>query len=145
MTDAPIFYKLLKTAQRRVERWVEAEAGKRDGLSAAQGGLALYLGRCDGAAIGDAAEALDVAPSAMTGLVDRMTRAGLVERRPDPKDGRGQRLHLTDRGWAVRNDAVEQLDHLNDRMGEDLSAEDARVVARWLDSIADKFSREDQT
>ena len=86
---------------------------------------------------------LDVAPSAMTGLVDRMTRAGFVERRPDPRDGRGQRLHLTEQGWAARNDAVRVLGELNARMGEDLSEADARTIARWLESVTTKLTKED--
>ncbi|MBI5941762.1 MAG: winged helix-turn-helix transcriptional regulator [Caulobacterales bacterium] len=142
MSDRPTFYILLKTAYRRMERWIEAEAAN-EGLSSAQAGLVLYLGKSDGAAIGDAAEALDVAPSAMTGLVDRMTRAGLVERRPDPRDGRGQRLHLTAQGWAARNDAVRVLGELNARMGEDLSEADARTIARWLESVTTKLTKED--
>jgi DNA-binding MarR family transcriptional regulator len=145
MSPRPTFYTLLKTAQKRVERWIEAEAVQIEGLSAAQAGLVLFLGKYDGAAIGDAAEALDVAPSAMTGLVDRMTRAGFVERRPDPKDGRGQRLNLTPRGWAARNEAVRLLADLNQRMNEGLSPEEAEIVARWLEAVAGKFSREDQT
>ena len=143
MSDLPVFYTLLKTAQKRVERWIEAESLRIEGLSAAQAGLVLYLGKYDGSAIGDAAEALDVAPSAMTGLVDRMTRAGFVERRPDPRDGRGQRLHLTEHGWLARNEAVRLLFDLNERMAEDLSAEEAAIVARWLEAVAAKFSRED--
>src|SRR3990167_3500566 len=143
MNERPIFYTLLKAAQKRVERWVEAEAAQIEGVTSAQAGLVLYLGKSDGAAIGDAAEALDVAPSAMTGLVDRMTRAGLVERRPDPRDGRGQRLHLTDQGWAARNDAVRVLGELNARMGEDLSEADARTIARWLESVTTKLTKED--
>lgn len=142
MIDRPTFYILLKTAYRRMERWIEAEAAN-EGLSSAQAGLVLYLGKSDGAAIGDAAEALDVAPSAMTGLVDRMTRAGFVERRPDPRDGRGQRLHLTEQGWAARNDAVRVLGDLNARMGEDLSEADARTIARWLESVTTKLTKED--
>ena len=106
MTERPLFYALLKAAQKRVERWVEAEAAQIEGVTSAQAGLVLFLGKSDGAAIGDAAEALDVAPSAMTGLVDRMTRAGYVERRPDPTDGRGQRLYLTPQGWSARELAV---------------------------------------
>ena len=143
MAARPSFYTLLKTAQKRVERWIEAEAVQIEGLSAAQAGLVLFLGKYDGAAIGDAAEALDVAPSAMTGLVDRMTRGGFVERRPDPKDGRGQRLHLTEQGWSARNKTVELLDDLNHRMTDGLSAEEAAVVARWLKAIATTFSREE--
>jgi DNA-binding MarR family transcriptional regulator len=143
MTERPLFYALLKAAQKRVERWVEAEASQIEGVTSAQAGLVLFLGRSDGAAIGDAAEALDVAPSAMTGLVDRMTRAGYVERRPDPTDGRGQRLYLTPQGWSARERAVALLDDLNHRMSDGLSAEDATIVARWLEAVAVKFSRED--
>jgi len=142
MTGRPTFYLLLKTAYRRMERWIEAEAAN-EGLSSAQAGLVLFLGKSDGAGIGDAAEALDVAPSAMTGLVDRMTRAGLVERRPDPRDGRGQRLHLTEQGWSARNDAVRVLGELNARMGEGLSEADARTIARWLESVTTKLTKED--
>lgn len=142
MTGRPTFHLLLKTAYRRMERWIEAEAAN-EGLSSAQAGLVLFLGKSDGAGIGDAAEALDVAPSAMTGLVDRMTRAGLVERRPDPRDGRGQRLHLTEQGWSARNDAVRVLGELNARMGEGLSEADARTIARWLESVTTKLTKED--
>jgi len=38
---------------------------------------------------------------------------------------------------------VALLDDLNQRMSEGLSAEDASVVARWLEAVAVKFSRED--
>jgi DNA-binding MarR family transcriptional regulator len=79
----------------------------------------------------------------MTGLVDRMTRAGYVERRPDPTDGRGQRLYLTAQGWSARERAVALLDDLNQRLSEGLSEGDAAVVARWLEAVAAKFSRED--
>jgi DNA-binding MarR family transcriptional regulator len=40
-------------------------------------------------------------PSTMTGLLDRMERDGLVQRRADPEDRRAQRIHLTDEGRAA--------------------------------------------
>ena len=106
-------YFLLTSGFRRVQRWTEAQSARRHGLTAAQAGLLFYLGRRDGAPIGEAAEAIDVAPSAMTGLVDRSARAGLVERRPDPSDGRGLRLHLTEKGRAARADALDSLQTIN--------------------------------
>jgi DNA-binding MarR family transcriptional regulator len=36
--------------------------------------------------------------SGITSLVDRMEAAGLIERRPDPKDRRATRIHLTSTG-----------------------------------------------
>jgi DNA-binding MarR family transcriptional regulator len=35
-------------------------------------------------------------------MVQRMERAGLVQRREDPADGRLSRVYLTQEGWAVR-------------------------------------------
>jgi DNA-binding MarR family transcriptional regulator len=39
---------------------------------------------------------------ALSRLVDRLAERGLVERRPDPADGRGVRLALTEDGRAVQ-------------------------------------------
>lgn len=113
----------------------------RGGLTAAHSGVLFFLGQRDGALIGEAAEALDLAPSAMTGLIDRMTRAGLVERRPDPADGRALRLYLTDKGRAGREDAKAGLVEINTRLTEGFSDDEMAVVARWLASLQSKFSK----
>jgi DNA-binding MarR family transcriptional regulator len=47
------------------------------------------------------AERLDVPPSRMVALVDRLEEVGLLERRPDPDDRRIRRLHLTRRGKST--------------------------------------------
>jgi len=142
--DRRLFF-LLTAGQRRVQRWVEAQMAARGGLTGAQSGLLFFLGKSDGALIGDAAEALDVAASAMTGLVDRMDRAGLVQRRPDPNDGRAQRLYLTGKGRIARDQARDGLDSLNARLADDFSEAELAVVARWLTSLTAKFPRGDQT
>lgn len=42
----------------------------------------------------------------MTGRLDKLERAGLLERAPDPNDRRGLRVTLTERGKAVTDEAV---------------------------------------
>lgn len=49
-------------------------------------------------------ERLMVHPTSVTNTVDRLERAGLVARRPNPLDGRGVLAAITDRG----REAVEQ-------------------------------------
>ena len=61
---------LLNAGHRRVQRWIEAKMAAKGGLTAAQSGVLFFLGERDGALIGEAADALDLAPSAMTGLID---------------------------------------------------------------------------
>jgi DNA-binding MarR family transcriptional regulator len=42
---------------------------------------------------------------AMSELVDDLERLGIVERRPDPSDGRGKLIRLTDAGWEAMRTA----------------------------------------
>jgi DNA-binding MarR family transcriptional regulator len=132
---------LLNAGHRRVQRWIEGKMAAKGGLTAAQSGVLFYLGEQDGALIGEAADALDLAPSAMTGLIDRMTRAELVERQADPKDGRAMRLRLTDKGRAARQAAKAGLDGVNAHLTEGFTDEEIGVVARWLASLQTKFPK----
>ncbi len=134
---------LLNAGHRRVQRWIEVKMAAKGGLTAAQSGVLFYLGDRDGVLIGEAAEALDLAPSAMTGLIDRMTRAELVERRADPKDGRAMRLHLTDKGRAAREEAKAGLQGIKAQLTEGFTDEEIDVVARWLASLQTKFPKGD--
>ncbi len=132
---------LLNAGHRRVQRWIEGKMAAKGVTTAAQSGVLFFLGEQDGALIGEAADALDLAPSAMTGLIDRMTRAELVERRADPKDGRAMRLHLTEKGYAARDEAKAGLDGINAHLREGFTDEEICVVARWLGSLQTKFPK----
>ena len=50
-----------------------------------------------------------VSSGTMTNRVDRLERRGLVERRPDPADGRGVRVRLTARGRSQVDGAFAEL------------------------------------
>jgi len=134
---------LLNAGHRRVQRWIEAKMAAKGGLTAAQSGVLFFVGGQEGALIGEAAEALDLAPSAMTGLIDRMTRAELVERRADPSDGRAMRLHLTEKGLQARQDAKAGLDGINAHLTDGFTDDEIAVVARWLASLQTKFPKGD--
>ena len=51
-------------------------------------------------------EALMISSGGMTNRLDRLERAGLVERRPDPDDRRGKLIALTDAGKRVIDDTI---------------------------------------
>ena len=132
---------LLSAANRRVQRWIEAEMAAKGGLTAAQSGVLFLLAKRDGALIGEVAEALDATPSAMTGLVDRMARGGLLERRPDPEDGRAQRLYLTEKGRDALAYAKRGLDSINAQLTEGFTPEEVDAVARWLTHLQQTFPK----
>jgi len=131
---------LLNVAQRRLQRWVAARTEK-NAVTAAQSGLLFILGQRDGALMGEAGAALDLGPPGISGLVDRMTAAGLIKRRADPQDGRAWRLWLTPAGRAALAQAKAGLSEINARLIEGLTDAEIDVVARWLTSFQTRFPR----
>lgn len=85
---------------------------------------------------------LDLSPSSLSGLVDRMVRDGLLERQPDPDDGRAWNIRLTEAGRAARSDAVRAARKLNDRLCEGFDPKELKIVARWLEAVQAKFPKE---
>jgi len=100
------------------------------GLSLTAAATLSNLDRRGAARLTELATQQGVSQPAMTQLVTRLQDAGLVERTPDPDDGRVVRVHITDPGRAelMRRRAVrtERLAGLLDRLTAD---EQAALIA----------------
>jgi DNA-binding MarR family transcriptional regulator len=131
---------LLSVAQRRLQRWIAAQA-QQSGVTAAQSGLLFVLGQRDGVLMGEAGAALDLGPPGISGLVDRMTAANLIRRRADPDDGRAWRLWLTPTGRTALAQSKAGLTEVNARLTEGFSEAEIDVVARWLTAMQTRFPR----
>ena len=68
-----------------------------DDFTLAQARVAARIGP-EGTRLGELAEQAQVAKQTATALVDRLERAGYVERVIDPSDGRGRLVRLAARG-----------------------------------------------
>jgi DNA-binding MarR family transcriptional regulator len=132
---------LLNVAQRRVQRALAASAA--EAVPPAQAGLLFVLGKQDGALMGEAGAALDLGPAGISGLVDRMSAAGLVERHADERDARASRIFLTTKGRRTMVRAKEIARAANARLAEGFSAQEIDIVARWLTGIQSKFPKGD--
>jgi DNA-binding MarR family transcriptional regulator len=62
----------------------------------------------EGQTHGELASQLHVQPATITKMLQRMEKAGFVERRPDATDQRISRVYLTDTGRAIQ-EAVKQV------------------------------------
>ena len=134
---------LLSVAHRRLQRWMAARPESE--VTPAQAGLLFILGRQDGVLMGEAGAALDLGPPGISGLVDRMAAANLIQRRADPDDGRAWRLWLTPAGRAALARTKAGLSEVNARLTDGFSEAEIDVVARWLTSLQTSFPRgEDQ-
>lgn len=89
-------YLLAKASQRWNELLQEgfAEAGFPE-VRASYGSVLIPLLEEDGLRMGEIARRARLSKQTMTTMVRLCERDGLVERRPDPDDGRATRVHLT--------------------------------------------------
>jgi MarR family transcriptional regulator, organic hydroperoxide resistance regulator len=128
---------------RRVTSAVSGEL-KSIGLSIPQFDLLSTLTEREGLSQQELAARLYVTKGNVSGLLDRMVEAGLVERRATPSDRRSNALHLTTKGrqLAERGLALQQA-YVGRTLGSlapDDLADLERVVLAWRD-----LARTDET
>jgi DNA-binding MarR family transcriptional regulator len=84
-------------------------------------GLGLYRGQPpmlhalweqEGLTHSELAARLHVQPATITKMIQRMEKAGFVERRDDPKDQRVSRVYLSEAGYAIRAKVEQVWDQL---------------------------------
>lgn len=80
--------------RRHLRKPLEAEFA-RGGLTVPQLAVMQVVVRQSGISLKDLSRAVSLAHSTVSGIVDRLGKRGLLERRPDPADGRVVRIHPT--------------------------------------------------
>ncbi|MGN6242326.1 MAG: MarR family winged helix-turn-helix transcriptional regulator [Motilibacteraceae bacterium] len=80
-----------------------------------------------------------VSSGTMTNRIDRLAARGLVERQPDPTDGRGVRVHLTDAGGAAVDAALTDLLRQEEGILAALPAGQRRELADLLRALVLPF------
>jgi len=84
----------------------------------------------------DLAEAVVLSKSGLTSVVDRMERAGLIERQADPRDRRATRVVLTSEGEArFREAAAYHRDVVHGIFTSVLTEEEAGVFVSVLERV----------
>ncbi|KRC66717.1 hypothetical protein ASE12_19255 [Aeromicrobium sp. Root236] len=81
-----------------------------------------------------------VTSGAVTKRVDRLERAGFVERRVDTSDARGRRIRLTQQGIAMIDEAYTVHMANEARMLAGLTAEERADLVRLLRRLAESFA-----
>jgi MarR family transcriptional regulator, organic hydroperoxide resistance regulator len=104
-------------------------AYRRHGVRSGQQFILMALWDEDGLTPGELAQRLGLATPTITKATHRMEAAGLLVRRPHPRDRRLVRIHLTDRGMALRKDLDAEMHALSERaLAGFTDAERARFV-----------------
>lgn len=116
---------LIEIAARRLNREADRRLKAEAGVSASQASVLFLLHRRGDRRMGALSKTLSLNPPAVTGLVDRMAKAGLVTKATDKSDARGAMVALTERGQQAAEQADIVLRSLNaeleSRLGDDVS------------------------
>lgn len=81
---------------------------------------------------------LFVSPGNMTGLIDALERAGMVERKPNPQDRRAQLVALTQRGHETVASYAPVVHRTLREIGEALTPDEALTLGRLLAKLRDR-------
>ncbi|MGE5450327.1 MAG: MarR family winged helix-turn-helix transcriptional regulator [Acidobacteriota bacterium] len=138
---------LLNSAQRRLQQWIGLQQSQaaREGFTAptaAQSGVLFALAKQDGATMGDLAHTLDLAPSAVSGLIQRMEALGWVVRQACPDDGRTQRVWLLPLGHEQLGPLKEATARINRQLTQGFTPAELQTVARWLSHVQQLDTRD---
>ncbi len=124
-TTFPTGYRLMR-ALGRLNRWVTHEVPSD--VPAAQLRLLALISELGRTRVGELAAADHCTQPTMTTQLNKLQRAGLVARRPDPSDARAQRVELTSAGADV-------LDRTRAARGQFLDAELGRCPASQREDL----------
>ena len=145
-------YRIIRLAKRideRIEERVDerineealrrASGGELLGLSRRHLALLSHLG-AEGARITALAELLGVTKQAASQTVSELEALGLLERVPDPNDGRAKLVTLTDAGWARILGDLEILLELERELGRGLPRGAMAALRGTLDQLDERLS-----
>ena len=129
---------LAKAAQRWNELLAERFAASGwEEVRPSYGSVLVPLFEEDGLRMGELARRARLSKQAMTELVRHLEHDGLVERRPDPSDGRASVVFLTERSRAFQPVAARTLADLERLARERLDDEGAEALRAALRKLVD--------
>jgi DNA-binding MarR family transcriptional regulator len=113
---------------------------RRHGITMPQRLVLRLIGHGDDPTSGHLAAALHLHPSTLTGILQRLERRGLVERRGHPEDGRRRVFRLTATGRRLDR-GEHELETLVGAALSRLRSADHDAARRVLEHLAEEFAR----
>ena len=133
MKDLTIDYALRSTWQ-AVTKMYNEEA-KNYGLTMAIGFTLLSIDPKKGTPSTSLGPKMGMESTSLSRILKSIEEKGYIERKPNPKDGRGVLIYLTDLGLIKRKDSKEVVLRFNEAVKENLDADDLTGFFNTIDTI----------
>jgi DNA-binding MarR family transcriptional regulator len=138
-TDNRLFYKL-NIAQRILLKYIDKEINNKLGIPVVQATALFYIFQNNGCLLKDLSAALLQNKSAITTLVERMEKNGLIVKKDSESDGRASQLFLTEKGRCLCTQAQPLVLEYGQHMLEDFSDSEIHTIHRFLDTLIRKYN-----
>ncbi len=125
----------------KAQRGQANDALTQIGLYAGQDMFLWQLSQEDGLTQSQIVERMCVQPPTVSKMLDRMEKAGLVRRTPDPEDSRISRVYLTEQGRHCEHTVRDVWRNLEQRISESLSVEERVLLRRLLLQVHANLTR----
>lgn len=136
LTHAPRLFHLLAMARQNLARSADRVFQNALGVSATHVAALLAIENEEGGLLKNLTQQLQIKNSAVTGLVQRMTEAGLIRRETSRTDGRAGQLFVSDKGRAVTEQAKPLVRAMNAKLMAGFADEELAVIVRFLSQAA---------
>ncbi len=130
--DRRLFF-LFDRTHAQLTKAAEDHLGRTSQISAAQAAVLIYLGYHDNCSLGDLASGIGRQNPAVSGLVSRMEKAGLLTRKNNLYDRRSKNVHLTSDGWSEREKIMNSFRDFNDKLVKNMSQSEIEAVIKFLE------------
>lgn len=131
---------LVFTAQQKLRTYLKnamSESGVT--ITPAQSAILFLLKKKNGQTMSGLSSVLSLDNSTLTGLVDRLERAGFVRRNAGTADRRASHVFITDSGGEEIERARIVIRRVNDRIREDFTDEEMEAFKKVLRSFFERF------
>ena len=75
---------------------------------------------------------LDIEQATLANTLTRMERDGLIIRKNHPADARARTIHVTERGFSIRDEAYRSVVQINEEILVDLSDAEAKAFLGYM-------------
>lgn len=124
----------LGSAARKIQKYYNNRFAEF-GITIAQSFILFALLENNGLNVKSLAELLDLDSSAITGLVDRLEKEKLVERRVDLRDRRAFRIHLTRKGKSLAEKVFPIAVEYNEKLKTGLEKDEEMALIKFFKRI----------
>ena len=138
--DRRLFFVLDRTFL-QIAQAADMALAEGSGLGRSQAAVLVYLGYHDGCSLTELSEGTGRRNAAITGLVDRMEAAELIERKQSYGDRRQRTVHLTDKGWKTREAVMADFRDFNSQLTHGLTEAEVAAVMKFLSNSVENIQK----